>query len=116
MPPRPSQTSFALDDKRIRFIFFFRTLSLKPGVTANQEFKRLRLEAARTLVNVAVFFFSLSPFKTEKGWLDLRLKMNSNCDFYEVHPTFNCTNNSFVRFPEWMIMSLKAVYSPAGVF
>ena len=62
------------------------------------------------------FFFSLSPFKTEKGWLDLRLKMNSNCDFYEVHPTFNCTNNSFVRFPEWMIMSLKAVYSPAGVF
>lgn len=85
----------------MRFIFFLHTLTLKPKVTANKEFARLRLEAARTLVNVEGFiFFSPSPFKTKKGWLDFRVKMNSNCDSYEANPTFNCTNNSFVTFSE----------------
>ena len=36
------QTCFALDDKRIRFIFFLCTLPLKPKVTANWEFMHLR--------------------------------------------------------------------------
>lgn len=40
------------------------------------------------------------PFKTEKVWLDLRVKMNSNCNFYKANPTFNCTDNSFISFSE----------------
>lgn len=55
----------------MRFIFFLHTLTLKPKVTANKEFARLRLEAARTLVNMEGFIFFPLPLLRQKkvGWI-----------------------------------------------